>query len=37
MTQTTMKATTTFATQRAGWRTGIALISSGGTAEAAPP
>src|SRR5215472_3358229 len=35
--QTTTKSTTRFATQRDGWRTGTALISSGGTAEAAPP
>src|SRR5215475_9875700 len=37
MTQTARKATITPAIHRPGWRTGIALISSGGTAEAAPP
>src|ERR1700755_391072 len=37
MTQTVRKATITPATTGPGWQTGIALISSGGTAEAAPP
>src|ERR1700751_2575425 len=37
MTQTVRNATMTPATQRPGWRTGIARISSGGAAEAAPP
>src|SRR6478672_6343822 len=37
MTQRVRKATIAPATHRPGWRTGIALISSGGTAEAAPP